>query len=102
MWIAVKDKPPISDATFDIWVAQGPMQGVRRECSMFEGEWFDGEDFVAPGSFVTHYRPAHKDVGPEEKVAGRTLSEWAELARRDDCFDQMVPSDLRVLLMFIG
>jgi len=31
-------------------------------------------------------------------IAGKTLEEWTELARRDDCFDKMVPSDLRVIL----
>jgi hypothetical protein len=31
-------------------------------------------------------------------IAGRSLHEWRELARRDDCFDLMVPSDLRQIL----
>lgn len=31
-------------------------------------------------------------------IAGRTLMEWAELARRDDCFERMVPSDLRMIV----
>lgn len=34
----------------------------------------------------------------QEKIAGRTLEEWREFARRDDCLSQMVPSDLRQLL----
>lgn len=32
------------------------------------------------------------------KIAGRTLAEWQEFARRDDCLDRMVPSDLRAIL----
>ena len=32
------------------------------------------------------------------KIAGRTLKEWKEFARRDDCLDRMVPSDLREIL----
>lgn len=31
----------------------------------------------------------------------RTLDEWKEFARRDDCLDQMVPSDLRCILSAI-
>jgi len=31
-------------------------------------------------------------------IAGRTLMEWAELARRDDCFERMVPSDFRMIV----
>lgn len=31
-------------------------------------------------------------------IAGKTLDQWKEFARRDDCLDQMVPSDLRQLL----
>ena len=31
----------------------------------------------------------------------RTLGEWKEAARRDDCLERMVPSDLRVILMTI-
>lgn len=31
-------------------------------------------------------------------VAGRTVAEWREFAKRDDCLDQMVPSDLRAIL----
>lgn len=31
-------------------------------------------------------------------ISGKTLSEWAEYARRDDCLDRMVPSDLRMLV----
>lgn len=34
----------------------------------------------------------------ERTIAGRTLEGWRQLARRDDCFDQMVPSDLRLIL----
>jgi len=102
MWKSTKDAEIPSEATFDIWVSKGPMQGVQRECSFFDDGWYNAEDFVAPTSFVTHYRPVVKDVGPNDKIAGRTLNDWAELSRRDDCFNQMVPSDLRVLLMFIG
>mgnify|MGYP000610344228 CR=1 FL=1 len=31
-------------------------------------------------------------------IAGKSLDEWREFARRDDCLDQMVPSDLRQLI----
>ena len=31
-------------------------------------------------------------------IAGRTLMQWAEHARRDDCFERMVPSDLRMIV----
>lgn len=34
----------------------------------------------------------------DEAIAGRCLAEWEKLARRDDCFDAMVPSDLRAIL----
>ena len=30
--------------------------------------------------------------------AGKTIDEWREFARRDDCLDQMVPSDLRQII----
>jgi hypothetical protein len=33
-----------------------------------------------------------------EAIAGRTLDEWVVFARRDDCLDRMVPSDLRQLI----
>jgi hypothetical protein len=32
------------------------------------------------------------------EVAGRTIDQWREFARRDDCLDQMVPSDLRAIV----
>ncbi len=32
------------------------------------------------------------------KIAGRTLPEWIEFARHDDCFNLMVPSELRQLI----
>lgn len=31
-------------------------------------------------------------------IAGRTLHEWVLFARRDDCLERMVPSDLRQLI----
>jgi hypothetical protein len=31
-------------------------------------------------------------------IAGRSLTEWETLAQQDDCFDHMVPSDLRLLI----
>jgi hypothetical protein len=31
-------------------------------------------------------------------IAGRTLEEWTDFARTDRCLDQMVPSDLRMLV----
>lgn len=33
-----------------------------------------------------------------DNTAGRSLAEWQEFARRDDCLDRMVPSDLRQLI----
>lgn len=36
----------------------------------------------------------------EYKIAGRTMGEWKALARQDDCFDHLVPSDLRELLQY--
>ena len=33
-----------------------------------------------------------------DKIAGMTLAEWREFARRDDCLNFMVPSDLRQLV----
>jgi len=35
------------------------------------------------------------------KIGDKTLAEWREFARRDDCLDRMVPSDLRLILMAI-
>lgn len=35
------------------------------------------------------------------KIGDKTLSEWKEFARRDDCLERMVPSDLRLILMAI-
>jgi len=32
------------------------------------------------------------------KIANRTLQEWREYARRDDCLDRMAPIDLRLLI----
>ena len=34
-------------------------------------------------------------------IAGRSLDEWHEIARRDDCLDRMVPSELRCLISAI-
>ena len=33
-----------------------------------------------------------------ELVAGRTLEQWWEHSKKDNCFDSMVPSDLRAIL----
>ncbi len=35
------------------------------------------------------------------KIGDKTLAEWREFARRDDCLERMVPSDLRLILMAI-
>lgn len=32
------------------------------------------------------------------QIGDKTLSEWREYARRDDCLERMVPSDLRMIL----
>ncbi len=37
-------------------------------------------------------------IKEETKISGKTLREWKEYARRDDCLDKMVPSELRQLL----
>ena len=51
---------------------------------------------------TSNYDPAailrHKSV---RVVAGRSLDEWREFARRDDCLYRMVPSDLRQLIAAI-
>jgi len=33
-----------------------------------------------------------------DMIAGKTVAEWRDFARRDDCLDRMVPSDLRQLI----
>ncbi|UQS95266.1 hypothetical protein Pam5_50 [Pseudanabaena phage Pam5] len=38
----------------------------------------------------------------KHSIAGRTILEWAQLARRDDCFERMVPSDLRQLVGLVS
>lgn len=32
------------------------------------------------------------------QIGDKTLDEWQQFARRDDCLDRMVPSDLRLIL----
>lgn len=32
------------------------------------------------------------------RISGYTYKEWVEFARRDDCLERMVPSDLRQIL----
>lgn len=39
---------------------------------------------------------AFKEGAPT--IAGRTITEWREFAKRDDCLDRMTPSDLRAIL----
>lgn len=34
----------------------------------------------------------------EVNIAGKTLGEWRVFARRDDCLERMVPSDLRQII----
>lgn len=43
-------------------------------------------------------RAAFIDVSSVSSIAGRSLADWRVFARRDDCLDSMVPSDLRALL----
>jgi hypothetical protein len=38
----------------------------------------------------------------EHTIAGKTLAEWKQMAKRDDCLERMVPSDLRELLKHIN
>lgn len=35
---------------------------------------------------------------PVRVIAGKSIEEWREFARRDDCLERMVPSDLRQLI----
>lgn len=102
MWKEVSEIEVVAEASFDIWVSKGPMSGMQSECSLYEGDWYDGNDLVAPASWVSHIRPAVKSIGPHDKIAGKTLAEWTDLSRRDDCFNQMVPGDLRAILQFIA
>lgn len=62
-----------------------------------------GRDYCySVGGFVgNHQEPEHPLdlVGAYNPIiAGKTLGEWREFARRDDCLDRMVPSDLRQLI----
>jgi len=51
---------------------------------------------------TTGYRPAEIIATKLVRViAGRSLDDWKNFARRDDCLDQMVPSDLRQLIKAI-
>lgn len=62
---------------------------TRRETRSFDPTTPNGKLMIATcGELSREGRP----------IAGRTPAEWRELARRDDCFDQMVPSDLRAIL----
>ncbi|MBO6508744.1 MAG: hypothetical protein JJ979_09755 [Roseibium sp.] len=54
-------------------------------------------DIEAEGQRAAIFHASRK----EKRIAGRTLNEWRELARRDDCFERMVPSDLRQLIAAI-
>ena len=38
---------------------------------------------------------------PQTQVAGRTLAEWREFAREEDCLSDMYPEELRALLALI-
>lgn len=54
-----------------------------------------------PGS-ERHFEPRQTYTKKTVRVvAGRSLDEWRDFARRDDCLDQMVPSDLRQLIAAI-
>lgn len=99
MWIDVSNKTPPSDATVTIFVSKGPMNGIHHGCSLFEGDWYNDEDLIAPHSWVSHWRATSKAIGPSDKIAGKTLSQWADLARQDDCLEHMTPSDLRAILL---
>ena len=45
--------------------------------------------------YADDYEPPQQEP---RRIAGKTVAEWQEFARRDDCLDQMVPSDLRQLV----
>lgn len=48
----------------------------------------------------THWRwPVESPEAEASRLfAGRTLAQWQEFAKTDNCLDQMVPSDLRAIL----
>ncbi len=56
------------------------------------------DQLVWPWEAYTRSTPLVEALAVPEVIAGRSLSEWAEFARRDDCLDRMVPSDLRQLV----
>lgn len=37
----------------------------------------------------------------QRKILGRSLEEWQDFAKQDDCLEKMVPSDLRMILQAI-
>ena len=55
----------------------------------------DNSTAPEPGSHLGH-RVARKVK--VRVIAGRSLDDWREFAKRDDCLDRMVPSDLRQIL----
>lgn len=52
--------------------------------------------YCKPELYAAQVKEYKERMNP--KVAGRTLEEWKTLARQDNCFDFMVPSDLREIL----
>ena len=107
------DSAPKDGTWLDVWVehSNGAPAG-RWECiSWYENAWrspslsssFEPPPHMwgteVPGK-VTHWRYPPKSPQEEQaqKIAGRTLSEWKEFTKTDQCLDQMVPSDLREIL----
>lgn len=62
-------------------------------------DWF--AYYSQPKTRQYSLRDCTNESPKEPTVAGRTLAEWKEFARQDDCLNQMVPSDLRQLLTHI-
>jgi hypothetical protein len=39
-----------------------------------------------------------RNISPNDKICGRTLKEWQELAKRPDCFEYITVTEFRLLL----
>jgi hypothetical protein len=39
-----------------------------------------------------------RKISPNDKICGRTLKEWQELAKRSDCFEHITVTEFRLLL----
>lgn len=83
------------------------LESIRSEMTdaVHEGP-FTPEDAASDGAFLEKLWMAksfleeclEQERIDDKEIAGRKIKEWKQLARQDDCFDQMVPSDLRQLI----